>query len=108
MSNDERSYRDAERRSKQLISGPRRSNSPLQVTDVANEITPEFEAAQGTYDEGGSVPYKLRSQRQVEQFFAGLELLDPGIVPVPQWRPEVTPITPPPGVQPLAGIGRKA
>jgi hypothetical protein len=27
----QRSYRDAERRSKQLISGPRRSNSPLQV-----------------------------------------------------------------------------
>jgi hypothetical protein len=83
------------------------SGSYLAIADGANEITPEFEAAQRTYDEGGSVPYKLRSQHQVGLFFARLELLEPGIVPVPQWRPEVTPITPLPGVQPLAGIGRK-
>ncbi|HZB32707.1 MAG TPA: SAM-dependent methyltransferase [Streptosporangiaceae bacterium] len=83
------------------------SGSFLALADGADDITPEFEAAQRMYDEGGSVPYKLRSQHQIVQFFAGLELLEPGIVPVPQWRPEVTPITPPPGVQPLAGIGRK-
>jgi S-adenosyl methyltransferase len=83
------------------------SGSYLAIADGADEITSEFEAAQRSYDEGGSVPYKLRSQRQIARFFAGLELLEPGIVPVPQWRPEVTPITPPPGVQPLAAIVRK-
>ncbi|HEX6469891.1 MAG TPA: SAM-dependent methyltransferase [Streptosporangiaceae bacterium] len=83
------------------------SGSYLAIADGATEITPEFAAAQRTYDEGGSVPYKLRSREQIAEFFQGLELLEPGIVPVPQWRPEVTPITPPPNVQPLGGIARK-
>ncbi|HEU5158668.1 MAG TPA: SAM-dependent methyltransferase [Streptosporangiaceae bacterium] len=83
------------------------SGSYLAIADGANEITPEFEAAQRSYDEGGSIPYKLRSRRQVAEFFQGLEILEPGIVPVPQWRPEVTSITSPPDVQPLCGIGRK-
>jgi S-adenosyl methyltransferase len=29
-----------------------------------------------------------RSRDEVTQFFAGLELLEPGVVPVPQWRPD--------------------
>jgi S-adenosyl methyltransferase len=32
-------------------------------------------------------PVTLRSRREVEQFFDGLELLDPGLVQVHRWRP---------------------
>jgi hypothetical protein len=29
-----------------------------------------------------------RSQAQVTGFFAGLELVEPGVVPIQQWRPD--------------------
>jgi SAM-dependent methyltransferase len=35
-----------------------------------------------------STPVTVRSRRQVEQFFAGFELVDPGLVFVQQWRPD--------------------
>ncbi|MFC4048650.1 SAM-dependent methyltransferase [Actinomadura syzygii] len=81
--------------------------SYLAIADGANTISDEFAEAQRNYDEGGSVPYKLRSAGQVRRFFSGLELLEPGVVPCLEWRPEVTPVGPPPGIQPLAGIARK-
>ncbi len=33
-------------------------------------------------------PVKLRSRAEVEKFFEGLELVEPGLVHVPLWRPE--------------------
>ncbi|MEV0668556.1 SAM-dependent methyltransferase [Actinomadura luteofluorescens] len=81
--------------------------SHLAVADGANTISTEFTEAQRTYDEGGSVPYKLRSVDQIRQFFSGLELLPPGIVPCLDWRPEVASVDPAPAIQPLAGIARK-
>ncbi|MPZ26734.1 MAG: hypothetical protein GEV12_09800 [Micromonosporaceae bacterium] len=35
-----------------------------------------------------SYPLTPRSRSDVERFFSGLELVDPGLVWVPQWRPE--------------------
>ena len=33
-------------------------------------------------------PYTLRTPEQIAAFFVGLELIDPGIVSCPEWRPE--------------------
>jgi hypothetical protein len=33
-------------------------------------------------------PSTYRSRAQVTGFFAGLELVDPGVVPIQQWRPD--------------------
>jgi O-methyltransferase involved in polyketide biosynthesis len=57
------------------------------------------------YAATGAVPYHLRTPEQIEDFFSGLELIDPGVVPVSRWRPEVTP--PPAGVDSFCGVGRK-
>jgi hypothetical protein len=35
--------------------------------------------------------YTPRRREQVERFFAGLDLADPGLVPVEEWRPEPAP-----------------
>jgi hypothetical protein len=35
-----------------------------------------------------STPVTMRSRRQVEQFFTGFDLVDPGLVFVQQWRPD--------------------
>jgi hypothetical protein len=47
----------------------------------------------------------------VVKFFHGLELIEPGVVPVEDWRPEIdpAPVLPPEGrTNPLwVGVGRK-
>jgi S-adenosyl methyltransferase len=35
-----------------------------------------------------SQPVRIRSRADIERFFGGLELVDPGLVYVPMWRPE--------------------
>jgi hypothetical protein len=83
------------------------SGSHLVIADGTSAITAEFEQAQNDYDDTGAVAYKLRGPVQITRFFDGLEIVTPGIVPCLQWRPEVSPLTPPTEVEPLGGIGRK-
>jgi hypothetical protein len=47
----------------------------------------------------------LRTREEVAGLFGGLEMVEPGIVQLPAWRPE--PGTPPPGPVPMwCGVGR--
>jgi hypothetical protein len=39
------------------------------------------------YTKTGGVPYIPRSNEQLAQFFDGLEMVDPGLVSITQWRP---------------------
>jgi hypothetical protein len=58
------------------------------------------------YNESGAIPYRLRQYEQVARFFDGLELAEPGLVPIHQWRPEPGTVNPP--VVPAVGaVGRK-
>jgi hypothetical protein len=64
-----------------------------------------FNVAQQGYNDSGAVPYYLRSPARFARFFEGLELVEPGVVPVPYWRPD-------PGAEPVeiysyCGVGRK-
>jgi hypothetical protein len=59
------------------------------------------------YAQTGAVPYQLRTPGQIEAFFTGLTLVEPGVVPLPQWRPDPSPF-PPARIDTLGGIGRKA
>ncbi len=55
-------------------------------------------------------PAKVRSRAQVEAFFEGLELVDPGVVHVPLWRPEGSDdvlLDRPERSANLGGVGRK-
>jgi hypothetical protein len=83
------------------------SGSYLVIADGTSAIPAEFEQAQQEYDDTGADAYKLRGPAQVARFFDGLDVLEPGIVPCLQWRPELSPLTPPTRVEPLGGIGRK-
>ncbi|MER7004286.1 SAM-dependent methyltransferase [Dactylosporangium sp. NPDC000555] len=40
------------------------------------------------YNESGAVPYHLREVADFKAFFDGLEVVDPGVVPLGQWRPK--------------------
>jgi O-methyltransferase involved in polyketide biosynthesis len=54
-----------------------------------------------------AIPYHLRTPGQIEGFFAGLELIDPGVVSVSRWRPEGTPSGLPAMIDSFCGVGRK-
>jgi ubiquinone/menaquinone biosynthesis C-methylase UbiE len=64
------------------------SGSHLCVNDGSLGIDPVFEQAQDAYNNSGAVPYILRTVDQITRYFDGLELVDPGVVSVTQWRPE--------------------
>lgn len=40
--------------------------------------------------ETGAVPYYLRSVQELGECFDGLQFVDPGLVPITQWRPDST------------------
>lgn len=40
------------------------------------------------YNESGAVPYFLRGPDELAGFFDGLELVEPGVVPLNDWRPD--------------------
>jgi len=58
--------------------------------------SPAISSAQRRYDEsarpryGASAPapYVLRRPDELASFFAGLDLIEPGVVPCPRWRPD--------------------
>jgi S-adenosyl methyltransferase len=81
--------------------------SYLAITDGVDVVPDDLVRAQQNYDEGGSIPYVIRNVDQVRRFFDGVELLEPGLVPTPQWRPEAGPVDPLPETQPFGGVGRK-
>jgi O-methyltransferase involved in polyketide biosynthesis len=82
------------------------SGSYLVVRDGTN-TDPSYTKAIEGYNASGAVPYHLRSPEQLTGFFDGLDLLDPGVVSCPFWRPT----TPPPAStgEPavFGGVGRK-
>jgi S-adenosyl methyltransferase len=64
------------------------SGSYLSVYDGA-DTDPDYVEAISRYNSGsGAVPYTPRSPEQISRYFDGLELLEPGVVTVSQWRPE--------------------
>ncbi len=60
--------------------------------------------------EGTTSPFHFRTREQVAQFFEGLELVDPGLVYLPLWRPESEDdllLDEPHRTSGYAGVGRK-
>jgi hypothetical protein len=67
-----------------------------------------FDEAQDDYNESGALPYILRTPERFAERFEGLELVDPGVVPHTQWRPDPTPDGGLPApVDGRCGVGRK-
>ncbi|WP_219463409.1 SAM-dependent methyltransferase [Nonomuraea rhizosphaerae] len=91
----------------QALLEPLAAGSYLAITIPTADLAPESVTLARQYTERG-IPMYLRSRSEVEQLFTGLELVDPGVVPMPRWRPD-------PGAEPLAdtatnmfaAVGRK-
>jgi hypothetical protein len=81
------------------------SGSHLSLNEGSRGTDPVYEQAQDAYNETGAVPYFLRPVDQIEGYFEGLELVEPGVVSVPLWRPDSAADTAPIGQH--GGVGRK-
>ncbi|MGW6458000.1 SAM-dependent methyltransferase [Streptomyces sp. NPDC055078] len=82
------------------------AGSYLVVNDGTTTNEARNEAVRQYNETSGSHPYTNRSPEQITAYFHGLELMEPGVVPTSQWRPD-------PGsgraadVAVLCGVGRK-
>ena len=63
------------------------SGSYLAINDSVN-TSEALEEALRTYEASGAVPYRTRSSEQFAGYFDGLELVEPGVVLVADWRPD--------------------
>jgi len=71
------------------------------------DLTETARAAAAEYVKSGAIPYRLCTPAQVGGFFEDLQLVEPGSVPLNQWRPgpvEVGAIEP---LDAYAAVGRK-
>ncbi len=76
---------------RQLV-GALAPGSYLALTHTTNAIHgARTDEAVRVWNEGGSVPMVIRTPDQIAGFFDGLDLLEPGIVPLSRWRPEPDP-----------------
>jgi O-methyltransferase involved in polyketide biosynthesis len=82
------------------------SGSYLVLCDGTNTSQAGVEAQAG-YDQSGAIPYRLRSPEQIAGFFAGLELVEPGVVSCSRWRPDHADGGAPAEVDAFGGVGRK-
>ncbi|WP_230415695.1 SAM-dependent methyltransferase [Micromonospora tarapacensis] len=63
------------------------SGSHLVLWD-GTDTSPEVVSGADRLAQSGGVPYILRSPEQLASCFEGLTLVEPGLVPIPLWRPE--------------------
>ncbi|NDU71460.1 SAM-dependent methyltransferase [Actinomadura sp. DSM 109109] len=64
------------------------SGSYLALYDGTDSDPAYAEAIRSHNTASGAVPYTPRTEAQVAAYFEGLELLEPGVVPVTRWRPD--------------------
>jgi hypothetical protein len=82
--------------------------SYLVLSHIAREDTEEQSQARKLYQKD-AVPILGRTPEQLAAFFAGLELVDPGIVWAPQWHPEPSDkVVEPERSKGYVGVGRKS
>lgn len=80
--------------------------SHLALSDGVN-VNPNLVAAVDSYNARAAFPYTLRSPERLARFFDGLELVEPGVVATPDWRPPPGPRAVVDVVNAVCGIGRK-
>lgn len=79
--------------------------SHLLVCD-GSDTSPKLNRAQRLHHASGATVYRLRSPAELRGYFDGLDLIAPGLVPCPQWRPDPDPFRST-EVHAYGGVGRK-
>jgi hypothetical protein len=84
------------------------SGSYLVMSHPTLEVNgPAVERSMRQWNESGAAPITARSQGEIGEFFAGLEILDPGVVTCSAWRPDPEHPQITDKVSEYAAVGRK-
>jgi O-methyltransferase involved in polyketide biosynthesis len=71
------------------------SGSYLALSHPTREVNPEaVDRAVAMWNQGGAAAMAVRDPAQIAEYFAGWELLEPGLVTCSQWRPDGNDTTP--------------
>jgi S-adenosyl methyltransferase len=86
------------------------SGSYLALSHLTGDFDPAAWAGVVAVYRRSGVTMRVRPKPDVERFFAGLDLIDPGVVSLPRWRPDPTDVGGPPSdaaVSVYGGVARK-
>jgi SAM-dependent methyltransferase len=81
--------------------------SYLVLSQTTPDFDPEAMAGLAAVSERGGIPNVPRTLADIEPFFAGLELVSPGLVPLAAWRPDPRADQDPRSVYAYGGVARK-
>jgi hypothetical protein len=81
--------------------------SYLVISHPALDISETQAHGQRVYNQNVATPQTLRTREEVERFFTGLDLVDPGLVQVHQWHPDPEDYAPEGTVSAHGGVARK-
>ncbi|MFD7921423.1 SAM-dependent methyltransferase [Streptomyces sp. NPDC059740] len=81
------------------------AGSYLVLSHTANDIHPDRTEAEAVYN-SSTAALKLRTHAEILRFFDGFELVEPGLVQVPFWRPDGEPAHDARAVGYYGGVGR--
>jgi hypothetical protein len=88
------------------------SGSYLALTHAAPDNVPQVDVERGEHlYQRATAQFHFRTREQIQRLFDGLELVEPGLVYIPLWRPETEDdllIDEPRRVSNYAAVGRKA
>jgi len=101
--------RDADdpRRIVQTLMDALASGSYLVLSQITGDFDPEAMREVAAVVEQDGIPYVVRSKAETERFFKGLELVEPGLVPIAAWRPDPGTEQDPRSVYAYGGVARK-
>jgi S-adenosyl methyltransferase len=86
------------------------SGSYLALSHLTGDFDPAAWAGVVEVYRRSGVTMKVRPKPDIERFFAGLDLIDPGVVSLPRWRPDPSDVGNPPSdaaVSVYGGVARK-
>ena len=84
------------------------AGSYVAVQDGTRVVMSEQEArTQQALSEDVGFGYQLRTPEEIAGFLDGLDLVEPGVVSSPLWRPDPSPADPPAKLDEYCGVGRK-
>jgi O-methyltransferase involved in polyketide biosynthesis len=85
------------------------SGSYLSLNDGTSVVAGEqLEQATEDYSKTGAIPYVQRTPEEIASFFSGLELVEPGVVSCPRWRPDDASGELPAEVDAFGGVAKKS
>ena len=81
---------------------PAPSGSYLAIYHLSSDLDPSLEGALKQWNAAATVPIVLRSGCEIAALVTGLDLVQPGLVPINDWRPEASD---PPAEEPIPVYG---